>query len=149
MALVLGLNAKSYRNSGTYGVPVWLEVEGIINLTLSMEKASSDVSSRRSEGWRENVMTLRDANISFQMIWDNADVDFDAILTAFLAEGAQIDMWILDGDNVTTGNQGLRAEMEVETFTRNEELEDALRADIAVRPGRGASGNAPVWQTVP
>lgn len=146
MAIVLGLDAKLYHNTGTYGTPTWDEVTNCRNVTLNLEKSDADVTTRGGSGWRQTVTTLKDGTVDFNMIWDTSDTDFIAFRDAWL-NNTQIDCWVLDGDSTTTGNQGLRAEFEVANFTRNEELEDALNVDVSLRPG--FSSNAPVWQTVP
>ena len=148
MAIVLGLAAKIYRNTGTFATPIWDEIDNVVNLTINLEKADADVSTRGGDGWRQIAVTLKDGTVDFEMIWDKGDADFTAIKDAFF-DNTQIDIWALDGDSTTSGNEGLRAEMEVANFTRNEELEDALRVDVSLRPGRGASGNPPEWKVVP
>jgi len=150
MAIVLGIDAKLYRNTGTFATPVWNEIPNVTNLTLNLEKSDTDVTTRggAANKFRQIAVILADGTVDFEMIWDNTDLDFIAIKDAFLAS-TQIDFWVLDGDDTTTGNQGLRAEMEISNFTRNEELEDALRLDVSIRPGRGVSGNPPEWKVVP
>ncbi len=40
--------------------------------------------SRSNAGWRANVGTLKDGTVEFQMVYDTADTDFDALQSAFL-----------------------------------------------------------------
>ena len=148
MAIVLGLNAKLYRNTGTYATPVWDEVPNVRDLSTNLEKTDADVTTRGGNGWRQRAVTLKDGTVDFGMVWDTADADFTAIKDAFFND-TQVDFWVLDGDSTTTGNQGLRAEMEIGNFTRNENLEEALTVDVSIFPGRGVSGNPPEWKVVP
>ncbi len=146
MALVLGLNAKLYRNTATWVAPVWVEIGNVRDLTLNLETAEADVTTRTNNGWRATVATLKDASIEYEMVWDTTDANFTAVKDAFLANSF-IDFNVLDGDILVSGNQGLRAEMMISTFSRNEALEDALKATVNAKPT--FSVNAPVWFIVP
>ena len=146
MAAVLGLNAKAYHNTGSYGTPVWDLIGNIKNLTLNMEKGEADVTTRANNGWKAMIGTLKDASVDFEMVWDTADTDFTAIQSAFL-NNTDIEFLILDGLVATAGSQGLRATMTVSGFTRNEQLEEALTVAVKIRPTYAT--NAPSWWTTP
>lgn len=147
MATKLGLDASLYYNSNTYASPTWVEATRIKDVTLNLEKGEFDVSTRASGGWREIVNTLKDASVSFSMLQapSGTDTVFAAFRDAFL-NGTTIECLILDGDNATTGSQGLRATMTVSSFTRNESLEEAIMYDVSIRPT--PADNAPEWYTV-
>ena len=142
---VLGLDAKAYRNTGTYGSTSWDEITNLQDVTVNLTKDTADVTTRGGNGWKQEVGTLKNASISFSMIWANGDADFVAFRDAFL-NGTLIDCAIMDGDITTTDNQGIRAEWSVNSFTRNESLADAITVDVDMSPGK--STNAPVWFTV-
>lgn len=146
MAIVFGFQGKAYRNTGTYGTPVWNEITNIRDVTSNLQTDEDDVTTRGGNGWKQNAATLKDASIEFEMIYDTADADFTAIQTAFL-NGTSIDMAFMDGDITTTGKQGLRAEMMVSQFGRNEPLAQAMKVPVTVKPAY--SSNAPTWYTVP
>lgn len=146
MAHVLGLDAKLYRNTGTYGSPTWDEITNVRDLTLSLEKATTDVTTRAASGWRQYAATLKDATVDFSMVWDNADTDFTAVKDAFV-NNTSLDVWVLDGSSSTSGSQGLRAVVDVVSFSRNEGIEDALTVDVSLKPR--FDSNAPAWNTVP
>ena len=84
MPAKLGLDAKLYRNSGTYAAPTWDIVGNVKDLTLNLETGEADVSTRANNGWRATVGTLKDASLEFEMVWDTADSDFGAVRDAFL-----------------------------------------------------------------
>ena len=67
-----------------------------------------------------------------------------AIRTAFLTK-ATLEMLVLDGDVATPGSEGLRATMRVASFSRSEELEEALKVSVSVKPAY--SENPPEWFT--
>ena len=146
MSHVLGMNAKLYRNTATYGTPTWDLVGNVRDLTLALTKDVVDVTTRGNNGWKAEVGTLKDGSVDFSMVWDTEDTDFTAMQTAFLA-GTLIDFAVMDGDITTPGSQGLRAEFDIMTFSRNENLTEALMVDVSMKPGYSA--NAPIWHTVP
>jgi hypothetical protein len=145
MSFVLGLNAKLYRNSGTFAVPVWDLVTNVRDLRLNLEKGEADVTTRGGNGWEQVVATLKSATIEWGMLWDTGDTDFAAIRDSFLND-TTIEFLVLDGLVATTGSQGLRAICMVNRFTRNENLREALTVDVAAKPTYNT--NAPSWFTV-
>lgn len=142
---VLGLSAKAYRNTGSYGSTSWSEITNLQDVTVNLTRDTADVTTRGGNGWKQEVGTLKNASISFSMIWANADADFVAFRDAFL-NGTLIDSTFMDGDITVSETQGLRAEWSVNSFTRNEALAEAITVDVELTPGK--SSNAPVWFTV-
>lgn len=145
MGVKLGLDARLYRNTGTFASPTWDEVKNVRDVTLNLETGESDVSTRGNGGWRANIATLKSASLEFEMMWDTADADFTAIRTAFLANGA-IEFAVLDGPSSQSGAQGLRATMAIMNFTRSEPLEEAIKVSVTAKPTYAA--DAPSWMTV-
>ena len=145
MAHVLSQNAKFYRNTGTYATPTWDLIGNVKDLTLSLEKDETDVTTRSSGGWKEFVDGMKDATVEFGMLWDTGDADFDAFQGAFI-NNTSVEILVLDGLVATTGSEGLRATMMVKSFTRNENLGEALMVDVSLRPVKNAN-SAPVWYT--
>ncbi|GIW89563.1 MAG: hypothetical protein KatS3mg108_3887 [Isosphaeraceae bacterium] len=146
MAIKLGLDARLYRNTGTYAAPVWNEIKNVKDVTLNLEAGEADASTRGSLGWRATVATLKDASIEFEMVWDTADDDFAAIRDAFLNR-AGIEVAVMDGDITVSGSQGLRALCVISNFSRNEPLEEAITVSVTAKPT--FSVNPPAWMTVP
>lgn len=145
MSVKLGLDAKLYRNTGTYVAPVWVEIKNVKDVTLNLEAGEADVSTRGNEGWRATAATLKDGSIEFEMVWDSEDAGFTAIQTAFFAK-TPIELAAMDGDITTAGNQGLRASFSVMSFSRSEPLEEAITASVNVKPTYAA--NAPEWMVI-
>jgi hypothetical protein len=147
MAIVLGLNAKLYRNTGTFSTPVWNEIDIARDVTLTLESSEADVSSRVSQ-WRATAAALKDASIEFQMVWDQAHADLVAVKDAWV-NNTDLELLVLDGSSATTGNSGLRAICRIFSFTRNEALEEALTVDVVAKPSYAAAAQVPTWYTVP
>lgn len=143
---ILGLNAKLYRNTGTYETPTWTEITNVKDVTLNLEKGEADATTRGSSGWRQTVATLKDASVEFEMVWDPSDQGFQAIKDSFFNDTA-IDIAVMDGPippGAGETSQGLRAEWTVTKFSRNEPLEEVLTVSVTIKP---TYGSVPTWMT--
>lgn len=145
MGVKLGLDAKLYRNTGTFASPTWTEVQNVKDLTLNLEAGEADVTTRGNAGWRATLAALKDASIEFEMVWDTADTDFTAIKDAFFGSTG-IEFAVMDGDITVAGTQGLRATMSITSFSRSEPLEEAISVSVAAKPTY--ADNPPSWMTV-
>jgi hypothetical protein len=145
MPPVLSLDAKTYRNTGSYGSPTWTLINNIKDLTLPGEKADFDLSTRGNGGHRAYAGTLKDTQVDFNMVWDPADADMVAIRTAY-TNNTTIEFLFLDGLVATNGSQGPRVSMIVTKFERTENLEEALMVNVTLKPAY--SSNAPSWYVV-
>lgn len=145
MAHVLGLDCKLYRNTADYASPTWVEVSNARDVTLTLEAGEADVTTRANGGWEAIVAALRKGAVEFEMIWNKSDAGFAAIRTAFLNR-TSIDFAVMDGAIATVGSEGLRATMAVIKFTRMEELAEAVKASVTLKPTY--ADHAPEWLTV-
>ncbi len=146
MSAKLGMEAKLYRNTGSYESPVWAEVENVKDLALNLEAGEADVTTRANDGWRATIATLKDASVEFGMVWDTEDADFSAIQDAYF-DGTSIEFAVMDGDIETEGSEGLRATMAVTGFSRDEPLEEAITVTVTIKPTY--ADNPPEWYVVP
>ena len=138
----LGINGKLYKNDGDYATPTWTEITNVRDLTLNMDAAEADATTRANNRWRATAAALRDASVEFEMVWDTADAGFQAIRDAW-KNGADLEMAVVDGDIATSGTEGLRATFAITGFNRNEPLEDTMTANVTIKPGYSA--NPPEW----
>jgi hypothetical protein len=129
MTFVLGMNgATKYKTGGQGGGGTWTTLTNVKDVTLTLETAEADVTTRANAGWRATVATLKEGTVEFEMVWDTADAGFTAIRTAFLTN-AIIGLQVLDGDS----GQGLQADFMVTSFTRNEPLEEAMTVSVTAK----------------
>ena len=142
MSVKLGMEAKLYRNTGTYDVPVWVEVTNLRDATVSVEKGEADVTTRANSGWRATLPTLKDLTIEFEMVWDTADEGFEAVRAAFFGD-TTLEILALDGAEGVSGSKGIRATMGVTNFSRSEPLEEAIT--VAVTLKAAYSEHPPEW----
>lgn len=132
MAIRLGMNAKLYLNGN--------EVGNCRDLTLNLETATADVTTRGNDGWRATVATLKDATVEFEMLADSEDSDFAAVQAAFLGN-TTLDVAVLDGDD----GEGLQFTGMVTSFSRSEQLEEAIAYSVTLQPTY--SETPPQWIT--
>ncbi len=140
MSVRLGLDAKLYY--GAAGSSANTEITNVKDLTLNLEKAEADVTTRGNNGWRATVGTLKDASIEFQMVWDTNDSGFAAIRQSFFSN-TPLTFRIMSGPSSDSSSEGLLATCAVLSFTRNEALEEAITVDVTIKPTYAAE--APAW----
>ena len=66
MTIKLGMEAKLYRNTGTYALPTWVEMINVKDLTLNLEAGEADVTTRGNAGWKATIAALKDGSIEFE-----------------------------------------------------------------------------------
>jgi len=123
---VLGMNAKLYY--GTAGNPASTEMTNVRNVTLNLEAGEADVTTRANQGWRATAPTLRECSVEFEMIWDPSDAGFAAVKNAYLTNGL-IALKVLDKE----GGQGPDGHFSITSFTRSEELEEAITVSVTAK----------------
>ncbi len=123
---VLGMNAKLYY--GTAGNPASTEMTNVRNVTLNLEAGEADVTTRANQGWRATAPTLRECSVEFEMIWDPSDAGFAAVKNAYLTNGL-IALKVLDKE----GGQGPDGDFSITSFTRSEELEEAITVSVTAK----------------
>ncbi len=139
----LGMNAKLYRNSGTsFLEPASFtganikEVTNVRDLTLGLDKATADVTTRGNGGWRAMVGTLKDGSVEFEMIADQADENYVAIREAWLTD-TPIQFAVMSGLMTAPkppGSEGLIAVFSINNVSRAEPLEGAQMASVTMTP---------------
>lgn len=146
----IGLDCKLYYNSGTYASPTWVEIVNAKDVTVPLTKGEADTSRRGTE-WKTRRGTLKDASIDFQLVQEDGDAAFTALLNSFL-NNTPIELLALNGPVGTVGSEGLRATCEVFNFQDAQALESAVVYDVSAKPtpAKDGSGNAidPEWFVV-
>lgn len=143
---VLGVDCKMYRNNSEWATPDFQEVTNARDVTLTLEAGEADVTTRGNGGWEAVVAALKKGAVEFEMIWNKQDENFQAFRDAWLNR-TPIEVMVLDGSKDVAGSEGLRAMMAVIKFTRNEELAEAVKASVTIKPTY--SSHAAAWVTMP
>jgi hypothetical protein len=140
----LGMDAKLFRNI-TSDLLEAADFEGtniavcdnVKDLTLTLEKATADVTTRGNNGWRAEVGTLKSASVQFQMVVDPADAFYSAINAAYL-NGTPIQFAVMSGSLTplipAKDSEGLLAVFSINSVTREEPLEGAQMASVTMTP---------------
>lgn len=127
MEFTLGMNCELHFGDEDDAIGVLTEVENVKNVTLNMEKATADATTRGNGGWRSNVGTLRTCNAEFQIQWEPGDAFFSKLLACFLSDDL-VALGVLDG--APASGTGILGDFSVTNFTRNEELEGVVTVDV-------------------
>lgn len=143
--MTIGLNAKLYRNTASYGTPTWALIGNVQDLTANDSMDEADVSTRGSGGFAEAEPTLRTLELSFGMINKPGDADVAAFLAAYTARSS-IDIAVMDGPIATAGSKGVRARYKIFQFPRAQELRGAQTFDVMLKPC--ADSNPPADMTI-
>lgn len=133
MAVTRGKDFKFYRdtNSPPTVTPTWVLIANCRDLTRNAETSLADASVRGST-FKQQVSTLKDLSVDFQMVYDGG-ADFTAFEDAFFTDGV-IQVLLLDGPIATVGSKGLQFMAQVSKFTGNEALEDVGLNDVTIVP---------------
>jgi hypothetical protein len=137
----LGLDCKLYRNTGTYGVPVWSELKNVKDVKTDRKKATADASTRGTGKTRAKVGTLREFSVSFESVVDNADADY-IFLEQCYDNDTVVDMLVLNGPYTTPGVRGMRANLNVTDLSDSQPLENVETVSVTLEVA--ISANPPV-----
>jgi hypothetical protein len=137
----IGLDCKLYYNTGSYTTPNWQEITNAKDVTIPLTKGEAD-TSRRGTTWKTRRGTLKDASIDFQIVQEDGDAAFAALLDSYL-NGTPIELLALNGDVAEAGSEGLRCTCEVFSFQDGQALESAVVYDVSAKPT--PSEHDPEW----
>jgi hypothetical protein len=102
-----------------------VEITNVKDLTVSLEKAEADASTRANNGWRATVGTLKDASIEFTVLNKDGDSAF-GLLQGLWSSGDPCDVGISDAGGTLT------LTCEVMNFNVNQNLEEVISADVTL-----------------
>ena len=137
MASKVGYTGALYYNNGTSGSPVWVEVDTVRDVTLNLSRNEVDDTSRTTNGWRSFLAGLAEWGADFEMIYNTANAAWQQIRNSFL-NNTVIEILILDGDITVDDNEGIRGNVFVTDFSREEPLEDVMSNSTTLK-GNGAA----------
>ena len=147
----VGGDAKAFYNTGTYAVPVWVEIKAIGDVTIPDLNVSLAEIKVRMTKWNLNLPANFTAAVEFSYLWGADTAVFDYLRGAFF-DRTITDIAIMDGAMVS-GAEGLRAHWMIENFPINQNLEEAMMIDtVRLAPAwfeDGGTLREPVWYIVP
>ena len=110
------------------------EIKNCKDLTVSLEKAEADATTRDNNGWRATVGTLKDASIEFAVLNKVGDSAF-ATLQGLFMSGDPCEVGISDAGGT------LALTCEVMSFNVNQNLEEVISADVTLKPTQSSTGS--------
>lgn len=139
MSVVLGLNCKLFR--GAAGAKATTEMRNVKDVSFNLESGTADITTRKADGWRMSVATLKEGSLEFGMLYDPEDADLTAIQAAYFAN-TPLAFFVSDGQ----GN-GLDADFAITTFNIEQNLEEGVNVSVTAKPTNigGANARAPQW----
>lgn len=143
----IGLDAKIYRNTGTYGSPVWNLIEHVRNQAMSLEGEEVDASDNDS-AWELVEMGHAKLEVEFDIRYDTADDDWAALVTAFLDRNNHVEFAVMDGDITESGEKGWRITGRVLQASESKQKGEPYNLACKFKPAANTDGN-PQQYTVP
>lgn len=120
----IGRMAKLYINTGTYETPVWLEVDMIDDVEVSLEKATNEIDIRAS-GNTKTVVGNRKIGLStnYYELAGYTDTVKPELMTSW-NDDSPLDMLTLDQDITVVGAEGFRGPFVVTNFGKTENVNE-------------------------
>lgn len=133
----LGMNAKLYQaaavaDPATLDPATMSEMDNVTNVNLSMEANEANTTTRANQGWESTSPTLRRATLEFEMVFKTGDAQCQAIRNAYLTNGT-VALAALTGLYSETGNEGPIGNWSITNFSRNEDLEEAIKYNVTAK----------------
>jgi hypothetical protein len=147
----LGILAKAYRNTASYGTPTWVEIDKIADLAVNPSWDEAEGGSRDSRV-KKIAKTMLGIEITGRIKVDTADAGYIALRDAMYTDIA-IDLLILNGASDGNGNHGWRADWHVFEGGEDQAMGNRLYMDFVLRVADTAndpkyaevSGGAPTF----
>lgn len=137
----LGPKAKLYRNTGSYGSPVWASLDLVSDLSAKGNWDMAEGTTRSSRG-KVYGKTLLDIEVSGKVREDLTDAGY-LLLARQLNSDTALDMLVLDGPSTTTGQRGFRAWWHVSADEQDQGLGVVVFDAFTLKPAIPTDGNYP------
>lgn len=108
---IFGLNARLYRNTGSYGAPTWLHVDIISNLTYTRTPEVQEFYIRRSK-IKYKVKTGIDFSITGNLLAELNTTEYEVWDDAMNGDDV-LDLLVLNAAETVVGARGIRADFQV------------------------------------
>lgn len=129
---MLGVNAKAYRNTGSYGSPTWSEMTLISDLSVNpaWDEGSADARESRIKQVRKTMMGLE---VSGKMKKRISDSNYQALMDALVSDTV-LDVLILDASKETVGARGWRFDAQVFSANEDQAMGNVLYEEFVMKP---------------
>jgi len=137
-----GIGGRAYRNTGTYGTPVWTAANIVRDATVTPPWDYGDASARFTRA-KQYGKTQMDLGIQLVCRADDADAGYGAFVDAAVSPTTLLDMLILDGAITTEGCRGFRAHWLFSISGQPQAAGDVIYSTFDLKPGVDPGGNVP------
>jgi hypothetical protein len=131
--LHVGVNEKLYRNTGTYGSPVWSLINIATDVNILADKSMAEVKARLSTIVK-NLPAMKTLGIEFTILGDTSVTDYDTLRDAYMND-TMIEFAVADQPIANSGCEYYRQQSYLSSFPIDQKLEDAqtakVKADVA------------------
>ena len=141
----VGLDYLLYRNTGTYGSPVWALMNNVQDEKEGSALAEAELNSRKSKEVQKEP-TLIERVFTWSMIKDETDADYVALRTAKDAR-TLVEFAFANGAIATTGTTYYRQECKLFGWEDEKPLTGGVVTSVTAKPCRSANAN--VWTVTP
>jgi hypothetical protein len=134
-----GIQAKVYRNTGSYGTPTWT----VANLVRDAQPAFPwDMVDASARATRAKLSGKTQIDLSVQIVCraDDADTAYQAFVDAAFSPTTVVDMMILDGPISTEGVRGVRAHWLFSLSGQPQGAGDNVYSTFDLKPGFSSDG---------
>lgn len=135
MSKKVGYAAKLF--GGAAGSTPSTEITHAKDVKVAVNIDTVDATDRSTEGWKDNLAALKDATLTFHLVYDSSDTNYSAIRAAAIG----CTPYAFKPSN---GNgSGLDADWTITKFEENQDNGEAIGADVEAVPYCGTRN--PSW----
>lgn len=135
MSKKVGYAAKLY--GGAAGSTPSTLVSHAKDVKVTVDIDTIDATDRSNGGWKDNLAGLKDATLSFHLVYDSEDTNYPAIKSAAMSSTP----YAFKADNGNGG--GLDADWTIKKFEESQENSEAIGADVECIPYTNT--RTPTW----
>ena len=128
----LGINAKLYRNTGSYEATSLSEVTLISDLAVNVTWDEAPADARESRV-KQVVKTMLGLEITGRIKKKQTDANYLAFMSAMLSDDL-LDLFVLDGAFDIVGVEGWRADFLVFSGSEDQAMANSLYVDFTLKP---------------
>jgi MinD superfamily P-loop ATPase len=118
------------------------EVTTVRNVTMTIEDAEADATTRGNMGWRVMLQTLRSLSVEVETVWDVESQQLMKLVKAH-RDRNPVRVRVLDA----SAGAGVEFVAVVTSVRRQEPLEDVVTATITLKPAPATT--VPQWVGLP
>ena len=134
MAVKVGIDGDLYLcEDGIGGTPTWTEVEAARDVSCSLKKGEADASTRGKGKWKLTVATMKEAEITFELLYDDEDEVAETILDAWL-DDTPIGLAVAKDDITKAGTKVFMADCVILTWDEKEPMDGAVLVSVTAKP---------------